>query len=57
MGSKCRHEGQRYALFSLLGFSWNTTLHNHNTYAEDLDQSHPGSLIVASVSVSPHGPD
>lgn len=29
-------------------------LHNHNIYAEDLAQTHRGSRIVASVSVSPY---
>lgn len=31
-----------------------TKLQNHNTYAENLAQTHMGSLIVASVSVRLH---
>jgi hypothetical protein len=30
-------------------------LHNHNTYAEDIAETHTGSMIVVSVSVSPYG--
>ena len=34
----------------------NSKLYNHNMYAEDLAQTHTGSMSVASVSVSPYEP-
>ena len=33
-----------------------TKLHNHNVYAEDLAQTHVGSVIIRSVCMSPYDP-
>ena len=30
-------------------------LHNHNIYAEGIAETHPGSMIVVSVSMSSYG--
>jgi hypothetical protein len=39
-------------LLPLLGIPQNTKLHNHKGYAEDLAQTHEGSVFIISDSVS-----
>jgi hypothetical protein len=42
--------------FSTLGGPTNIKLNNHNDYVEDIAQTHVGSLIATSVSVSLYEP-
>lgn len=46
----------RTAPLTVLGFSQNPTLNNHSRYADDVGQTHAGSLIADSVSETPMCP-
>lgn len=49
-------KSQRQTPLPLVGSHKNVKLQDHNLYAEDLEQTYVGLLIVGSVSVSPYEP-
>ena len=49
-----KKKSQRQPLFPLLGVPQEDHVTHYNIYEEGLGQSHAGSLVVGSVSVSPY---